>query len=1017
MTEKVRVYELAKEMLVDSKVIIKVLHEMGVPAKNHMSTMDPATRDKVVEILTTKAKSGEAKQEIAEKRDKKGTSGAASPPRAAQPRIPQIPQGSRVTYSPAPNVGRSTRPTPTVTSGVPRFPGERRPSETRTTPAPPTEVRLQTRAQGTYAPSTSKGNVPTPAPQSKTISPLLPAPSKSPIETPKDRAAVTPGLKTGGVQDHARTGVAVSHTPGPFQPKSETKSVVKPEHRKDQAVPSKEHAGEARVTPTGRSTGVGSAGGAQTGKAPSAEGGLVRDVARQVPQQHTAERQEIRLPAAPHDRGPGPGVAIGKPPARDSVKTAPTASSLPVRRKDDERSREGSQRREARAVRIPPPPTEASRREPVAVQEAKRDYRGKADKPRYEKWAEERFSYDREDERLIKKIKPAYSVGVQPKKAQKLQEKAKVISIEERRPRKITFERPITVSELARMMDMKASDLIKRLVALGIMAGINQQLDVETASLIAQELGYEVEQKTPEDRIAALLQEETMDPERLVSRPPVVTVMGHVDHGKTSLLDAIRHTRVAAGEAGGITQHIGAYKAEWQGREITFIDTPGHEAFTAMRARGAKVTDIAVLVVAADDGVMPQTVEAINHAKAAGVPIVVAINKIDKPGANPERVKQSLSELGLIPDDWGGDTVCVPVSAKQGTGIDKLLEMILLVADIQELKADPTVRARGVVIEAKIDRGRGPVATVLVQNGTLKDGDTFVAGSTWGKVRTMTDHRSKRLKRAGPSTPVEVTGFNEIPQAGDSFIVVDDEKTAKEVASLRQLKRRDEYMQRSRPATLEDLIKEVKEGEVKELNLVVKGDVQGTVEAVKQTLGSLATEEVRAKVIHSGVGPINESDIMLAKASGAIVIGFNVKPDANAKQAAEAEQVDVRTYSIIYEAVEDIKNSLRGMEQPKYREVLLGRAEVRAVFKSSKAGLIAGSYVLEGKVEKNAVAKVLRNGDVIFEGKITSLRRFKDDVREVAAGYECGIGLAKVQDIKEGDIIETYGTEEIKPGG
>lgn len=999
MTEKVRVYELAKEMLVDSKVIIRVLHEIGVPAKNHMSTMDPATRDKVVEILTTKAKAGEAKQDGTRGRDRKRTAGAVSPPRIPQPKMPQIAQAPRGTHSYAPRAGRNARPAPVVPPGSSLSPGARRASESRPVPGRHAAPGQEIKPRETRIPV--EREVP---PRMRTASAPV-APGRSPVPEEKGRTVTAPQTQTGRTQAPVAAGRALPRATDTGQAKPETRPGIKPGYGKEQVSGGKDRTAYTRVGSAGPVTPVGSAGGTEARNGSFPVTGGIRD----------AERHIKEIPVAPHDRGSRPGVGSGKP-GREPMKIAPVAPSTPARHREDDRRRDSSDRRGAKTVRAPAPATGPARREPASVQEAKRDYRGKVDKPRYEKWGEERFSFDKEEQRLIKKIKPAHAVAGEPKRAQKPAEKPKVISIEERRAKRITFERPVTVSELARMMDMKASDLIKRLVALGIMAGINQQLDIDTASLVAQELGYEVEQKTPEDRIAALLQEEPSDPEHLVSRPPVVTVMGHVDHGKTSLLDAIRHTRVAAGEAGGITQHIGAYKAEWQGREITFIDTPGHEAFTAMRARGAKVTDTAVLVVAADDGVMPQTIEAVNHAKAAGVPIVVAINKIDKPGCNPERVKQSLSELGLIPDDWGGDTVCVPVSAKQGTGIDRLLEMILLVADMQELKADPMRKARGVVIEAKIDRGRGPVATVLVQNGTLKDGDTFVAGSTWGKVRTMTDHRSKRLKKAGPSTPVEVTGFNGIPEAGDTFIVVDDEKAAKEVASLRQLKKRDEYIQRSRPTTLEDLIKEVREGGIKELNLVVKGDVQGTVEAVKQTLGNLATEEVRAKVIHSGVGPINESDVMLAKASGAIVIGFNVKPDANAKQAAEAEQVDVRTYNIIYEAVEDIKNSLRGMEQPKYREVLLGRAEVRAVFKSSKAGLIAGSYVLEGKVEKNATAKVLRNGNVIFEGKITSLRRFKDDVREVTAGYECGIGMAKLQDIKEGDVIETYGTEEIKPG-
>lgn len=589
----------------------------------------------------------------------------------------------------------------------------------------------------------------------------------------------------------------------------------------------------------------------------------------------------------------------------------------------------------------------------------------------------------------------------------------------ERRPvvaKKVTILGPLTVKELAEKLNLPAADVIKKLLEMGVLATINQELDRETAMIVATEFGAEV--KEPEVTEEQLLVEdrEVEEPEDealLKPRPPVVTVMGHVDHGKTSLLDAIRHTRVTDQEAGGITQHIGAYTVEWNGRRVVFIDTPGHEAFTAMRARGAKVTDIAVLVVAADDGVMPQTVEAINHARAAGVPIVVAINKIDRADARPERVKQQLSEHGLIAEDWGGDTVMVPVSARTGENLDRLLEMILLVADLQELKANPDRPARGTIIEARLDRGRGPVGTVIVQAGTLRVGDAFVAGLTWGKVRAMVDDRGQQVKEAGPSTPVEVIGFEEVPQAGDILRVVPDEHMARNVAEQRQLRHRTE--QQARRVGLEDFMRQARAGEARELRLVLKADVQGSVEALRQALLKLEHPEVRVAIIHEGVGAISESDIMLASASGAIVIGFNVRPDVNARRAAEEQGVEVRTYRIIYELLDDVRAAMRGLLKPTLREVPLGRAQVRATFHVPKVGNVAGCYVTEGKVVRGAQVRVVRDGTVVHEGRIDSLKRFKEDVREVPAGMECGIFIERFQDVKEGDELEVYTVEEVRP--
>ncbi|ABZ84847.1 translation initiation factor if-2 [Heliomicrobium modesticaldum Ice1] len=592
--------------------------------------------------------------------------------------------------------------------------------------------------------------------------------------------------------------------------------------------------------------------------------------------------------------------------------------------------------------------------------------------------------------------------------------KKNVRQIEAEAPKHILIDESVTVLELSQAMGKTVTDIIKKLMQLGVLATINQEIDADTASILAADWGITVEVRKSVTAEEILAEEPEETDENLIHRPPVVTVMGHVDHGKTSLLDAIRETNVIASEAGGITQHIGAYQVEIDGKKITFLDTPGHEAFTAMRARGAQVTDIAILVVAADDGVMPQTVEAINHAKAAGVPIVVAINKIDKPDANPDRVKQELTEYGLVVEEWGGDTIAVPVSAKARQNIDQLLEMILLVAEVQDLKANPERAARGTVIEAQLDKGRGPVATVLVQKGTLNIGDVIVAGTAVGKVRAMIDDKGRRVKKAEPSMPVEVLGLSDVPQAGDTFSVVTEEKLAKQVISERVNKRKEEEQKRTSKVSLDDLFKQIKEGQVKDLNVIVKADVQGSVEALKGALERLSTDEVRVNCVHGGVGAITETDVMLAAASNAIIIGFNVRPDANSRKAAEAQQVDIRLYRVIYDATEDIKAAMSGMLEPEEKEVVQGHAEVRATFKVPKAGTIAGCYVLDGKVTRNAEVRVIRDGIVIHEGKLDSLKRFKDDVKEVAEGYECGIGIENFNDIREHDTLEFFIIEKVQ---
>ena len=616
-------------------------------------------------------------------------------------------------------------------------------------------------------------------------------------------------------------------------------------------------------------------------------------------------------------------------------------------------------------------------------------------------------------QKLKQKSQQYRKQGGMRRKHESEQDRLKRIA-EERAKRqiKITVPEEITVGDLAALLKMTAAEVIKKLFSLGMMATVNEVIDYDTAEIVATELGAKVEKEvvvTIEERII----DDTEDAEEdLQPRDPVVVVMGHVDHGKTSLLDAIRNTSVTETEAGGITQHIGAYRVTTDARKITFLDTPGHAAFTSMRARGAQATDIAVLVVAADDGIMPQTVEAINHAKAAEVSIIVAINKMDKPGASPDKIMQQLTEYDLVPEEWGGDVMCIPISAKKHQGIDKVLDAINLIADVLELKANPNRAAKGIVIEAKLDKGRGPVATMLVQNGTLKTGDIIVAGTAVGRVRMMTNENGKALKEAGPAVPVEIMGLADVPQAGDVFNAVSDEKLARELVEQRKQEAKEEEFKQYQKVTLDNLFSSISQGDIKTLNIIVKADVQGSVEALRQNIEKLSNEEVAVKVIHGGVGAVNESDVMLANASNAIIVGFNVRPDPVAANIAERDGIDMRMYRVIYDCIEELEAAIRGMLAPKFHEVVLGRAEVRNVFKLSSAGMIAGSYVVDGRVTRNSQIRVVRDGIVIFEDAISSLKRFKDDVKEVASGYECGIGLEKFNDIKEGDVLEAFIIEE-----
>ena len=595
------------------------------------------------------------------------------------------------------------------------------------------------------------------------------------------------------------------------------------------------------------------------------------------------------------------------------------------------------------------------------------------------------------------------------------QDKLRRLELERARKQQLRVRIPdvITVGELATRLKVTATEVIKKLMMLGVMATINEEIDFDTASLVAEELGAKVEHEvivTIEDRLI----DEDDDAEDTEERCPVVCVMGHVDHGKTSILDRIRNAHVTAGEAGGITQHIGAYQVRYEGKDITFLDTPGHEAFTAMRARGANITDIAILVVAADDGIMPQTVESINHAKAAGITVIVAINKMDKEGANPDRIKEELTKYGMVCEEWGGDVICVPVSAKTGEGIDDLLENILLVAETSELKANPDRRAKGTVVEARLDKGRGPIATLLVQNGTLHVDDVIIAGTAVGRVRVMTNDKGQAVESAGPSVPVEITGLAEVPEAGDTFNAVEDERLARELVEQRKHEAKQAKFNEYQKVTLDNLFSQIEQGEMKELSLIVKADVQGSVEAVTQSLEKLSNDEVRVRVIHGGVGGIKESDVMLASASNAIIIGFNVRPDQTAEEIAARDKVDIRTYRVIYDAIEEIETAMKGMLAPKFREVVMGRIEVRQVYKISNVGAVAGAYVLNGKVTRQCEIRVVRDGIVIAEDKMSSLKRFKDDVKEVGESYECGITLEKFRDFKEGDIFEAFIMEEYR---
>lgn len=949
---KRRIHELAKELNIESKEIINKLNRMGISVKSHMSTLE----DSEVERLLQHFK----KEHVDEEKPAAKPATAEAPGGVKAPVTGALPQEQQVDKKKEP-----VSPEPPKTEKGKGKQGEQRreargakadhyrgPGLVDRVPSRPPDRRFQERPkQAEKTRTRPKGDQ---GPRPKGAEAGRPQQEKARAERPHQEQAQHAQQQDRQRHDRAqqRPVQAPAQGAGPSQQQErQDRGTGRPGDRRQEGAHKAGDAGERAAKPQHRERGP-RPGGPQAAKPKTAD--------RPV---HTGTGQAVR---------PKPDQGSIWPQARLDEKGRPLVEKQ--RAADKQKGKQGGQKAAAKS-RI-------DKRSALAEQ------------------AEEKLRM-RTAAASRKKTAAKGQEGIQ-KPAQPVEKKP------------IVLGESTTVQELALKMHKSPAELIKKLMQLGVMATINQEIDTDTAAILAGEFGYEVEVKLPVDMEAVLMQEPEDDPALLQPRPCVVTVMGHVDHGKTSLLDAIRQTNVTATEAGGITQHIGAYQVEHNGKKITFLDTPGHEAFTAMRARGAQVTDIAILVVAADDGVMPQTVEAINHAKEAKVPIIVAINKIDKPGANPDRVKQELTEHGLVAEEWGGDTICVNVSALKKEGLEDLMEMILLVAEMNELKANPDRPARGTVIEAELDKGRGPVATVLVQNGTLNVGDTIIAGTAFGRVRAMMDDKGRRIKKAGPSTPVEVLGFSEVPSAGDIFIVVEDEKLARNIVARRQTRKREEELKATTRVSLEDLFKHIQEGQIKELGIIIKADVQGSVEALRQALERLSTEEVKVNIIHGGVGAIRETDIMLASASNAIIIGFNVRPDVNARKAAENEKVDVRLYRVIYDAIEDVKAAMSGLLEPEYREVMLGRAEIRKIFRSSKIGNIAGCYVLEGKIERDAGVRVVRDGIVVHEGKLESLKRFKDDVREVVQGYECGLALEKFNEIQEGDIIEAYKMEAIK---
>lgn len=973
---KKRVHEVAKELDLETKELMRQLARMGVEAKSHMSTLDDAD----IVRLTNHYKA-----------QKSQPAPAVKPVDSGRPATPKPRDGDR---QGAPRPGRENQ-----RSGQKRY--DRGPGLVDRVPSRPPDRRFTEKPMRF---NTGKGAPPR---ISNADSQAVPAQRQQPSheqlqQAPRENQPAPQERHPVAARTEKSAGERIEHRDNRPRPAERTQNARPGAAGDRQQRPQFEQVrrdGRPGETSGPRGGAPGPRGGVPgpRGGAPGPRGAAPGPRGGAPGPRGAAPSPRGGAPgprgAAPGPRGGAPGPRGGMPGPRGGAPGPRGAAPGP---------RGGDAAKIKMAEKAKPDKVKAlekTKAQERVKQVEKQAYKGKAEK---------KGRFDKRD--LADEKSQMYRRGG-PKR--KPQQDTRPVTVKEKKP--ITIGETITVKNLAERMSISASEIIKKLMALGVMASINQEIDSDTATIMANELGFNVNVKMDMEKEAQVVQETEDDPADLQTRPCVVTIMGHVDHGKTSLLDSIRETNVTASEAGGITQHIGAYQVEHKGKKITFVDTPGHEAFTAMRARGAKVTDIAILVVAADDGVMPQTVEAINHARAAEVPIIVAVNKIDKPNAEPEKVKRELTEYNLVAEEWGGDTIFVEVSAKEKTNINDLLEMILLVSEINEFKANPNRAARGTVIEAELDKGRGPVATILVQNGTLKVGDFIIAGIAYGKVRAMMDHTGRRVKKAGPSTPVEVLGFSEVPPAGELFFAVEEEKLGKQVIDERLAKKREVEMKAAAPrVSLDDLFNQIKEGQVKELNIIIKADVQGSVEAVRQALEKINTDEVRVNVIHGGVGAVTESDIMLASASNAIIIGFNVRPDVNARKAVETEKIDIRLYRVIYDAIEDIKAAMSGLLDPEYKEVILGRVEVRKIFKVSKVGTIAGCYVTEGKITRDAGVRVIRDGIVIHEGTLESLKRFKDDVREVTHGYECGITIDRFNDIRENDQLEAFTTEAVK---
>ena len=1000
-----RVYEVAQQLGVDNKEVMAKLAEMGRDVKNHMAVIDDAD----VKALTAPAQTHHKEVSQEEVRVK---------PTLIRRRAKAVEPTAEAEAAAAAPAEAPKEAAPEAAAAPPKVEAPAEPAPAPK-PAKPEPVRARIIEAAPVKPAAPAA--PAAAEKVEKAEPAAPAAPQPPVQpepVAKEAPAAAPEEAKAPVKAEAAPAApaqAEKPAPAAAAPAEEAKAPAQPE-----AAAAKPAAAEAAPAPKAAEP--------EPERATATRAKILGRVEIPLPTQRPAERREYQRQAPGERPAQRPGMPRGvERPGTERPAPRPGArpGERPTGGRPGERPAPGRPGERPSGPRPERPAPLAPMEAPIPMDDRRKgrkpapaagggDFGAKPGKKGGAAAGKKKEAFKKPD--LLDKRERIFEPGPRKGKKGKYIEKVQVgkkteITIPKASKRVIKISESITVGELAKRMGIKATDLIRALMKMGVMATINHPLDFDTATILATDFGYEIENVALD--VEEMLEAEPDAPESLQKRPPVVTIMGHVDHGKTSLLDAIREANVIAGEAGGITQHIGAYDVELNGRKITFLDTPGHEAFTAMRARGAKVTDIVILVVAADDGVMPQTREAINHSKAAGVPIIIAINKIDKPEASPGRVKQELMEFGLVSEEWGGDTIFVEVSAKKRINLEELLEMVLLQADVLELKANPDKAARGTIVEAKLDKGRGPVATVLVQEGTLKSGDYFVAGVHYGRVRAMQNDRGEKVITAGPAMPVEVIGFNGVPDAGDIFVTMSDEKAAKEIATHRQIKLREAELAKHSKLSLEQLYEKIQKGEVKDLNTIVKGDVQGSVEAVAESLRKLTTDAIRLNVLHASVGAITETDVNLASASNAIILGFNVRPEVKAAALAEKEGVDVRLYNIIYDAVDDIKKAMEGLLEPTFREKFLGRAEIRETFSVPKHGMVAGSYVTDGKIVRNAQVRLLRDNVVIYEGKLSSLRRFKDDVKEVATGYECGMSLENYNDIKIGDIFECFEMEKV----